>query len=291
MKLAAWLLSRREEAEGAGGGSGDGSWRDQLPDNYEVDAKDDKGQPVKTMIPLRGDKMLERYKTIEELARGHIELRKTASASIAKVPGADAKPEERRAFYDKLGVPKDVEGYKVEVPTYEGVTIRDDTMVKVKGLALKHGVLPAALQELTNAVVEDMAGSREQMVKAWRDSHEETIEKEWGENLKANAERARRTFEQFFGGKDGEVGKLLKATGLEYHPGILKGFYELSKHFREHAYIGGDVSGEQTKADIRRKIDTKLVEFSKIESDRDRAKLSREMEGLYRALYGSAEIS
>lgn len=289
MKLAAWLLSSREEGAPDPENGAGGSWRDQLPEFDEVAGKNDKGEPVTNKVPLRGDLSLKDIKDLPGLARAYRDTKKMVGAAT-KIPGADAKLEERRAFYDKLGVPKDVDGYKVEVPKYEGVTIRDDTMAKVKGLALKHGVLPAALQELTNAVVEDMAGSREQMVKAWQDSHEETIEKEWGENLKANAERARRTFETFFGGKDGEVAKLMVATGLEHHPGILKGFYALSKHFREHPYISGEVAGEMGAKEAEGKrsaLRQELMKDSTTEADRRR--ILGEIERLARAQYGSAE--
>jgi hypothetical protein len=290
MKIAAWLLSRREELnpeEGGGSAAAPEDWRQALPEHYEVEGKDDKGQPVKTKVSLRSAKTFEKFKDVAGVARGYLELERKAGDGV-KIPGADAKPEERRAFYDKLGVPKDASGYDINVPKLEGASIREETLAKAKAIALKHGVATAALQELTNTVLEDMAGSRDQMVKAWQDSHEETIEKEWGANLKPNAERARRTFEQFFGGKEGDVAKLLVATGLEHHPGILKGFYEISKHFREHPYISGEVVGEigAKEAEARRsQIRTELSKDGI--ADRDRSRLQAELERLLQAQYGT----
>src|SRR5687767_5696969 len=75
-------------------------WRSSLPEHYEV--KDDKTGAVTAKIPLRGDPTLGRYKTGEEAARALIEQHKALSGGVLKVPDATAKPEERRAFFDKI---------------------------------------------------------------------------------------------------------------------------------------------------------------------------------------------
>jgi hypothetical protein len=88
-----------DEGGGGGGGAAAPEWLGGLPEE------------------LRGDATLSRYKSVEELARGHIETKRLATSKLA-IPGEGAKPEEWGAVWDALGRPKAPTDY--EIPVGEG---------------------------------------------------------------------------------------------------------------------------------------------------------------------------
>jgi hypothetical protein len=80
------------------------------PQDPAADRWQDKFLPA----DLRGDDILSRYKSIEDLAKGHVETTRFARGRVA-VPGADATPEQFAEFAAKVR-PADAAAYDISVP-------------------------------------------------------------------------------------------------------------------------------------------------------------------------------
>src|SRR5262245_41674452 len=221
------------QEQAAAAQNGTPEWLQGLPEHYEV--KDPKSEGV-IKRPLRADKTLARYKTVDEAAKALIEANRTIGQGLNKIPGAEATAEEKRAFWDKLGVPEDVEGYSdVKVPEVDGLVADDEMLSAAKRLALKNGVLPEQLQDFVNLYAEMTVGAKQKMVNGWI-ADQEGLQEEWGIQFKANSAKAQRAFTRFF---DKETGEIIQAFGLDYYPGFLKGFHRIATQLQEHGLIEG----------------------------------------------------
>ncbi len=61
---------------------------------------------------LKADQTLGRYKSLEDLAKGHLETKRVASSKVV-VPGADADAAAWDAFYSQIGRPAEASAYDV----------------------------------------------------------------------------------------------------------------------------------------------------------------------------------
>lgn len=97
-----------------------------------------------------------------------------------KVPGADAKPEEIKAFHAAIGVPDKPEGYEIKLPETTAGKFELDTafLDPMRAVALEHGVPKAAFEALAAKFVENQVeglsadaatnnAAKEAKVKAW----------------------------------------------------------------------------------------------------------------------------
>lgn len=228
-------------------------WRASLPEHYEV--KDDKGAISK--IALRGDPTLGRYKTGEEAARALIEQHKALSTA-GKIPGADAKPEEVRAFWDKLGVPKDVAGYSaVKAPQVDGVTFSEEGLTAFyQNVALREGMTPKQVQAAVNFLGEWNGQQQARLRDGWINAQED-LRKEWGLNFDRNITIARRGMDHAL--KAAGADDLREAlTSIEEHPAFLKFAVWIGRNLSEDGIVPGSVDGaHDTSA-----LDAKIAELS-----------------------------
>lgn len=107
-------------------------------------------------------KFTDQFATPADLAKMALNARKTLSSGITGIPGADASEEEVAAFKEKIGAPKDADGYDLTVP--ESYRMEDGTEVKVdmidqeridrfKPIMAAHHIPQAAAKDLLNEVV------------------------------------------------------------------------------------------------------------------------------------------
>lgn len=94
---AAGVITGGEEGGGGGGGGGAPEWLATLPED------------------LRGEPTLARFKSVEDLAKGHIEAHKVAKSKIL-LPAADADATMWGPVWNQLGRPDDPAGYKFDIP-------------------------------------------------------------------------------------------------------------------------------------------------------------------------------
>lgn len=167
-------------------------------------------------------KQLAKFNNISDLAKSYAELEGKIGASIIK-PGKDAKAEEISAFYEKLGKPKDVNGY----------SLQDENAADLKQLAFDNNLtdeqLKGIYEGLKNAglkTVEDMNAARQQMLK----ETDEALHKEYGAKYSEKIALIQRGIQKYGGV---ELGKMLDNAGLLYHPAVVKLFIQLGEQSAE----------------------------------------------------------
>jgi len=155
----------------AGGGA---SWRDALPDDLKVDPN------------------LTKFKTPAELAKSYMEASKLIGSSV-RPPGADASPEARKEFIEKmqkavpeliyvgegadevplwkkLGKPEKPEEYVAEPPVAEAINIEE-----ARNIAQIAGLTKGQFKALTKAMADAKALQTAETNKA-----KDALKAEWG---------------------------------------------------------------------------------------------------------------
>lgn len=266
------------------------TWLDAIPEHY--DGKDAKGAAIK--VPLRGDKSLASFKTVDELARSYIETKALVGKKTegVKAPGAEATPEEKAAFRKAIGAATSVDDLKdVKLPEVEGVTFDEKGVQQFKELAVREGFSLAQTQAAMNFAAEWQGQLKNQMVSSWIDQQED-LRKEWGVNFPRQVALAKRGAEYAIReSKAGdEIRQILVDSGLEEHPGIVKMFAWIGRNLAEDGLVAGHDAGGYTNEELDAKI--KALEADPIfknPGDPKRAALMEEREALYRARYGNTE--
>lgn len=131
--------------DGGQGGGGAASWLDALPDDLKADAT------------------ISRFKSIDELARGHIEAHKVAKS---KVPMPGESEESFNAFAAAIR-PETPDAYKIEVPEGQP-TEYAETM---RGVFHQAGLHPKQVEMIVaanNAQAEALAQQADQAVEAFK---------------------------------------------------------------------------------------------------------------------------
>lgn len=269
-------------------------WRAALPDAYEV--KDSTGA-VKEKLNLRADPTLAKYKSVEELARGHIEATKMIGAGF-KVPGADAAPAERRAFYDKLGVPKDAAGY-ADVKAPEGI-VPEAFGAYLNNVALATGLTPQQVQASVNFLAEHNARVHQEQVQRWGEA-QETLRKEWGLNFDRNVDISARFVRDVMAKAGGtEEGKaevaeffrLLDQVGVGHHPGFFRWTEYLARNATEDVFEPGTPDADASTASQDAQIAEVAGKLWKaIPGTPEYATLREQHEALLKRRHGTEEVS
>lgn len=179
-------------------------------------------------------KQLSKFKNLDDLAKSYSELEKKLGSSV-NIPGEDASDEEKKAFYSKLGVPENAEGY----------TFGDENSAHLKELAFKHNLTRSQaegvfgeLSEIGKATMKQNAEN----LKAIGAQTQKELEAEWGKDYQANVQLVKRGIADY-GGKS--LSEKLNASGLIYDKQIIKMFAQLGKMNAEagstsHGTAGGD---------------------------------------------------
>ncbi len=218
-----------EDDKGSGGGTAPFAGMAQLKDDLKTNAD----------IAAMG--------SFDGLARGFLDrgvkLADTEKklAGMVAIPGADAKPEEVAAFYDRLGRPKTADEYKLENPELpEGVKLNPEltkTFVKTAhelGLTQNQA---AALGKLYNDTqVQAFNAAKEAQAQAVVKAGD-ALKTEWKDDFAANMEIVRRAFTTF-GGDD--FAKYMNESGIGNDPRVMKTFFNIGKAMMDDKLVSGE---------------------------------------------------
>lgn len=144
-----------------------------------------------------GLKLLERFSDPQALFESYKHAQKTiSSGKRIDAPQADWGEEQWAAFYDKLGRPKDANGYKVELKLPEGVELPDETKAvlgNVTQAGHKLGLTPQQMQGVhefvANLAVEQLQQS-EKAIAEMRVANERALKDLWGPEYDRNVRYA-----------------------------------------------------------------------------------------------------
>lgn len=177
-------------------------------------------------------KRLNKFTNISDLAKSYAELEGKIGNSIVK-PGKDATEAELNDFYEKLGRPKDANGYSVN----------DEKSQFLREIAFANGItdkqfsgLVDGLNKFGEQFTQNVKAQQAQMLKAT----DEAMHKEYGNKYSEKVAFMQQGI-RAYGGK--ELGQVLSNAGLLYHPAIVKLFISLGEQNAEASTVNRGASG------------------------------------------------
>lgn len=118
------------------------NWRDSLPDD------------------IKGHATLANFKSVEELAKSHLEAQKLIGRKGIIPPVEGASEEEISKFHNELGRPETVEGYKLEnIKLPEGVTVDENVKSEFLKAGHKEGFTNKQMNFLLKWQIENMGNA------------------------------------------------------------------------------------------------------------------------------------
>lgn len=155
---------------------------------------------------------------------------------VIRIPGKDAKPEDMRAIWTKLGAPEKADDYGLPIP--EGA---DATFAKTAATWFhEQGVPKAAAVAIAQKWNEHIAGAEASQLDAWNKRFDEemsALKGDWkGEDFAKNSELAKRVMRQT-GWTPEQLSAMERALGPR---AFLQGFAKFGGMVGEHRFVTGD---------------------------------------------------
>ena len=191
---------------------------------------------------VKGDPSITKYKTVEELAKGHIALSGKLGGSIA-IPKDNASDTERGEFYNKCGRPDKSEEYKFTQVEglHESIKITPESDKAYKDFSHSIGLSNAQADKLNKWYLENVSNVVKQDMELTTKTANEAETKligEWGQNHATNMALAKNVALKF-GGED-----IIEAMGeAANNPAVLKMLAGIGKAISEDSINRLGVSG------------------------------------------------
>ena len=193
-----------------------------------------------------------RFKTMDEAIRAGLEAESKVGSMVA-VPGKDATPEEKAAFYAKVGldIPEKAEGYELELD--KRLDQDKEQVIEFRNLAKDLGLSKAQAKEMFRLAQEkafqELASYRETQAAA-KVEVESTLKKEWGDDYPAQTENVRRALRAY---GDRDLAEAIEDTGMGNKPAFIRLLAKIGKMTREDsasARSGAPGKADKTAAQI-----------------------------------------
>lgn len=184
---------------------------------------------------LRGDPAFKDIKDLGGLAKSYVHAQRMVGMDKVAIPGKDAKPEDWRAFYSRLGAPEAPDKY--EFPQYEpkteGFTIDPEMQTQFAQQAHELGLSKAQAAKLFDWYAQSSDGIAQQALEndmRFQQEAKTQLAKEWGNAYDQNVNFARAAAKEY-GGE--ELINVLEETRLGDHPVILKALAKIGRALAE----------------------------------------------------------
>lgn len=178
-----------------------------------------------------------RYRQLEKAHR---------ESGKVKIPGENATDEEKAAFREAIGAPKEAAGYEVKMPEgAENFEIDASVIDPLKEIAHKHGIPKAGFEELANVFLgKALEDAKEEVARTDREADE--VRKAWG------ADKDRKTVEFRRGAEAlGLTAQDIQAIQREYGGGkTLELFQKIGAMMGEDFFAGGGMAAKFGVANI-----------------------------------------
>jgi hypothetical protein len=176
---------------------------------------------------LRGNKSLGKFKTAGDLAQSYVNLERSLGSRV-EIPGENATPEQRSAFYAKLGVPDTHDGY--EAPSApEGVELDNEYFGAFRTKAKELNLTKAQAKGLADWVVAREVAKYSEFSANSEKSRKASMEKlrnGWGAAADQNVGLVQRLIDEY---GDEETISDLNETGAGNRAGILRMFAKIAR--------------------------------------------------------------
>lgn len=210
------------------------SWRDELPED------------------LRNNPTLDKYSSVESLAKGYINASSMLGQDKLVMPKSD---EDWGDFYNKIGRPEAPEGYEFDaVALPEGTPVDEGVLEEFKQIAHTTGLTAKQANELQKWYMEQTGNQFEGMIRNAEDemaNAQTELRTEWGNAYDQKLNQAMRAIREFGGD---ELAAELDATGLGNNVQIVKAFAKAGEKIMGDTTIEGNPEAGRTPAQLKAEI-------------------------------------
>jgi hypothetical protein len=232
---------------------------------------------------LQNNETLNNYKTIEDLARGHIETKRMVGDRV-KIPDENATQEERDKFYARMGRPETPDAY--ELPKNE-LPVDDNAVNAFKKKAFEQGLSKKQTEAIYSDYIENIKGISAKALAEYETSVNQQVEvlkSRWGNDFEKNKELAVRAFDHY-------ASPTLKATvereGWGNHPDFVELFHNIGVATSEDVLRSAGSPDYRGIDDKIKSINAEL--FNMPEGTPGRAEKIKQRDALYKERYPESE--
>jgi len=201
------------------------SWKDSLPDDIKMDPT------------------LATFTDVSALAKSYVNAQKLIGKDKISLPDKHATDEDWQNIYNKLGLPKDVKEYQVEVAKDAGL---DESFInQFKESAHKAGILPKQAKKLLDWYTEaskGAIGAYQGDIANKQAANAEALKKEWGAAYDKNMLATNLVMKDFGDEETAKFfseAKMADGTPLQGNPAFLKFMAKIGGTLKEEAIKGG----------------------------------------------------
>jgi len=239
-----------------------------MPDNQEsgIDQTTQDQQTVTQAVDwregfdptIKSHPSLQNFKGPGDLAKSWVEAQKLIGRDKIPVPSDKATKEDWDMVFDRLGRPKDKDGYAIPDIKYpDGYPVPSKEFLdEFKGKALELGLLPNQVNNLYQWFMEQQIGEFNQFGQQRtqeRGEAENALRKMWGKAFEQNFAIAEQAVNKY--GSEKFINKL-KQTGLNNDPDMVRFIADMAKNFSEDKIAGKatglTLSPEEASAEIKK---------------------------------------
>jgi hypothetical protein len=218
---------------------------------------------------IRAEKTFEKFKgknaeeVIGKALTSYYNLEKHAGSAV-RIPDADAKPDEIAAFNEKIGVPKDADGYEIkEIKLGDEVIADEAGTAALRKWGHANGFTKKQMGAIVDRYVQQVQIQADAAAQAGKRGLDETVvtlrdgtdgSAGWGSLTGRNIALVQRGVTEFFGP---EFKSWLDETGAGNDPRFMRGAFNVFQPMMEDGLIKGENLGMH-KADAAAEI-TKLM--------------------------------
>ncbi len=223
---------------------------------------------------LKSEVSLQKFKNLPDLAKSYIHQEKLIGSSI-RIPGEDAAPEAKKAFFDRvtsvpgilhidpsnpesiksafkrLGAPESVVEYDLGIEGKEGIS--DDLILAFKEKALNVGLNKDQAKEIANLLASSASKGIEQSKQDIQNGIN-LLKQDWGNDFDTKLSQAKEAF-GWYETKFPNEAKLLKASAGN-NPMVVRMLSDMHGALTERGHITGQGTGLlQGSAGARQKLE------------------------------------
>ena len=180
------------------------------------------------------DPSLKVFNNHQDLIKSYVHAQKMLGKDRTILPGKNSTDVEWKQFYNKLGVPTELDAYQVNKG--EKYVVADEVMSEFKKLAFESNLLPQQAQKVMDWFNEKAStgidtanqSQEERMANGWND-----LAKEWGQGFDRNMVAAKSVIQEF---GDPEFVNYLNESGLGDDPKLAKFLSKIGSNLKEDSF-------------------------------------------------------
>lgn len=178
------------------------------------------------------------------------------------IVGSEITDKDRDILYERLGRPKDYEGYDLSGIVPE--TYNQGVVEEFKKKAHETGMSAEGVRKMAEWYKELELKQRDSIEKAkmiQADQHILELKKDFGVNFDTEVKNARKALDAY---TDSAFRKYMDDTGLGNHPALVKAFAKIGRELSEDKLVQSDTAVRLAKSE-----DLKRSEIARLRSDKD----------------------